>query len=129
MIVVDTAVLACALVDAGPEGSTARARLRGEHVVVAEGTDVAICAVLARLVETGRISQRRAEQAVADLRDLPLDRVPQFPFLDRAWALRAELTAAQAITAAVAEAYAVPLVTAEAAFSRTGTLSCAVELL
>ena len=129
MIVVDAAVLACALVDAGPDGSATRGRLRGELVLVAEGTDVAVCAVLARLVEAGRISERRAQQAVTDLHDLPLDRVPQFPFLDRAWELRAELTATQAISAAVAEGYGVPLVTAEAAFTRAADLTCPVELL
>jgi len=120
MIVVDAAVLACALVDAGPDGSATRGRLRGGQVLVAEGTDVAVCAVLARLVEAGRIT---------DLHDLPLDRVPQFPFLDRAWELRAELTATQAISAAVAEGYGVPLVTAEAAFTRAADLTCPVELL
>jgi predicted nucleic acid-binding protein len=130
VIVADVAVLACALVDAGPDGAAARKRLTtGAQVVVPEGTDAAVCAVLARLVEAGRITERRAEQAVADLRDLPLDRVPQAPFLARAWALRAQLTAAQAITGAVAEAYGVQLVTAEPAYARADGLDCRVELV
>ncbi len=129
MIVADVAVLACALVDAGPDGAAARKLLTGVSVVVPEGTDGAVCAVLARLVEAERLSERRAEQAVTDLRDLPLDRVPQAPFLARAWALRTQLTAAQAITAAVAEAYGIPLVTAETAYARVEGLSCRVELV
>ena len=89
MILADAAALACALVDDGADGALARQRLAAATaVLVAEGIDQQVSTLLGRLVDTGRLSEQRAEQAIADLADLPLERVPTWPFLEAAWQLR-----------------------------------------
>jgi predicted nucleic acid-binding protein len=46
--------------------------------------DVEVAQVLRRLVRSGELDARRATAAIADLRDLDLERHPHEPLLDRA---------------------------------------------
>lgn len=66
------------------------------------------------------MTEERGIQALEDFADLPLDRYPPSPFLERIWELRHNLTAYDAAYVALAEALAVPLVTRDAALARAG---------
>jgi predicted nucleic acid-binding protein len=130
VIVADASVVACALIDDAEDGTRARRRLlAADLVLVPEGVDVRVTAVLERLVRVRRLPPERAALAVGDLRDLPLERVPQWPFLTRAWQLRERLSMLQALTVAVAEAYDVTLVTGERAYLKAPGVTCPVDLL
>lgn len=86
--------------------------------IVAEGgcaaPDVVVfetIAVLRRALARRAISERRASTAVADLGDLSVELFPALALRLRAWELRDNLTAADALFVALAEALDEPLVT------------------
>lgn len=92
MIVVDASVLATALADDGQDGQRARARLAGERLSAPHLADVEVLSAWRRLAAAGHLSEHRAALARADLRALPVERVPHAPLLDRCWELRANMT-------------------------------------
>ena len=129
MILADAAALACALVDDGADGALARQRLAAATaVLVAEGIDQQVSTLLGRLVDTGRLSEQRAEQAIADLADLPLERVPTWPFLEAAWQLR-EACGTRSADVVVAQGFGATFVTADAPLATQAADHCRVELL
>jgi predicted nucleic acid-binding protein len=71
VIVVDASVLAAALGDDGSDGDTARTRLRGERLAARELVDLEVASVWRRMFRQGRLTQRRAGFALADLAVLP----------------------------------------------------------
>ena len=75
--------------------------------------DIEVAQVLRRYVMTGVIAESRGDQALEDLLDLSLTRYPHDVLLQRAWALRGNLTAYDAVYVALAEALAAPLVTCD----------------
>jgi predicted nucleic acid-binding protein len=88
------------------------ALLRSEQVVAAPDVLVfEVLAVLRRHVTSGLIAAERATAAVDDLGDLAIDLYPTLPLRDRAWELRKNLTAADALFAALAERLGEPLAT------------------
>lgn len=82
-----------------------------------------------RLAAAGRLEERRADLARADLRSLPIDRVPHAPLLDRCWALRTNLTVYDAAYVALAELLDVPLLTADARLAATPGPRCVIEVV
>lgn len=83
-------------------------------------------AVLRRETLRGGISERRAAGAVHDLGDLPVELFPSLVLRDRAWELRHNLTAADALFVALAERLAEPLVSKDRALvEATSTHSAA----
>ncbi len=83
--------------------------------------DVEVLSALRRLVCAGEASVARAEEAVQDLLDLPVERCPHDVLLPRAWELRANFSAYDATYLALAEGLTddgVPLLTADARFAR-----------
>ena len=129
VIVVDASVLAPALVDDAAAGDSARARLTGEQLAAPELIDLEVGSVLRRAVRVGLLPLRRAELALNDLSDLPLERAPHRLLVARAWELRANLTLYDASYVALAEALGAQLVTADARLARAPGVRCAVELL
>lgn len=84
-----------------------------------------VLAVLRRAVLRGELSEGRAHCAVQDLADVSLELFGTLALRERAWELRENLTAADALYVALAEALSEPLVTkdrrlAAAARSLTG---------
>lgn len=135
LVVVDPGILACALVDDGDDGLRARRRLTAptdsgapQAVVVPEAVDLRVHDVLSRMVATSRLTPRRAQQALADLADLPLERMPHWPFLARAWELQDRLSPFGASMAAMAESFGATLVLSDRKYAVEG-LTCPLELL
>lgn len=129
MLVVDASVLVVALADDGEDGDRVRARLAGTTLAAPQLIDLEVLSVLRRSVAAGAVPPRRAELALADLEDLPMQRAPHAPLLARCWELRSNVTPYDAAYVALAEALAAPLLTTDARLTRAPGIRCAVELL
>ena len=114
MIVVDSSALLEFLLQT-PRGARVEARLfRGEDELHAPHLlDVEVVQGLRRLVRTGEVSSTRANEAIADLTDLDLHRHAHLDLLGRAWKLRDNITAYDAMYIALAEAIQAPIVTCD----------------
>jgi predicted nucleic acid-binding protein len=114
VIVVDASALLEFLLQT-PLGTRVEARLlrdedefHSPHLV-----DVEVTQGLRRLVRAGELSPNRAADAIADLADLDLYRHSHFDLLARAWKLRENITAYDAMYVALAEALDAPIVTCD----------------
>lgn len=128
MMVLDASIVASALVDDGPEGERARQRLIGEDLAAPELLDLEVASAWRRAVRRGRLLAPRAEQALADLAELPIARAPHRPLMRRIWELRDNLTAYDAAYVALAEALDWPLLTADEPLSRAQGARCEILL-
>jgi predicted nucleic acid-binding protein len=90
----------------------------GETLHAPELIDVEVAQVLRRFARDATLSVARAEEALADLGQLRLERYPHLPLLGRAWELRENLTAYDAVYVALAELLEAPLLTCDAALAR-----------
>ena len=115
MIVVDASALLEFLLQT-PLGTRVEARLfRDEaefhlpHLI-----DVEVTQALRRLVRAGEVSPGRAAEAIEDLVDLDLHRHAHLDLVTRAWKLRENLTAYDAMYVALAEALDATVVTCDA---------------
>ncbi len=128
MIVVDASVLAVALGDDGADGSSARGAVADEVLAAPELVDLEVLSVWRRQVAAGKMTARRAALAVSDLAALPLRRMSHRLVLQRCWELRHTVTVYDAAYVALAEALAIPLLTADARLSRAAGLRCEIKL-
>jgi len=101
--------------------------LREAELVAPELLDVEVLAVLRREVLAGRLAERRAREAVVDLRDWGVERIAHRPLLERAWELRGHVTAYDALYVVVALTRSAPLVTADGPLSRAPGLRIVVH--
>ncbi|MGI8592887.1 MAG: type II toxin-antitoxin system VapC family toxin [Solirubrobacteraceae bacterium] len=130
MIVVDASVLANAVADDEEAGRQARELLRAHRDLAAPDlVDVETTAVLRRRWLSGTVTDERFEQAVEDLIDLPLARVPTLGLVRRAFALRANVTAYDACYVALAEALGWPLCTADRRLAQAPGPRCIMQLI
>ena len=83
--------------------------------------------MLRREVLAGRLRERRAAEAVADLRDWGLERLPHRLLLDDAWSLRGHVTAHDALYVAAARMRGAALVTADGPLARAPALGVVVH--
>lgn len=129
MIVVDASALLEFLLQT-PLGVRVEARLRDEDELHAPHlADVEVCQGLRRLVRAGEVSSARAAEAVDDLANLDLQRHAHTDFVDRAWKLRDNLTAYDAMYVALAEAIDAPIVTCDAPLTKSPGHRARFELL
>ena len=114
MIVVDASALLEFLLQT-PLGGRVEARLfRDEDELHAPHlVDVELVQGLRRLVRTGDVSSARAVEAIADLIDLDLHRHAHVDLLSRAWRLRDNITAYDAMYVALAEAIEATIITCD----------------
>jgi predicted nucleic acid-binding protein len=91
--------------------------------------DVEVVHVLRRYVLTGAIEGARGREALDDLADLPLERYPHGFLLDRAWSLRSNLTAYDAVYVALAEALDAPLITRDRRLAGATGHAARIELI
>jgi predicted nucleic acid-binding protein len=129
VIVVDASVLAVALGDDGADGERARVRLTDEVLAAPELVDLETVSVWRRQVAAKLMTARRAALAVSDLKNLPLQRSPHRPLLERIWELRNAVTTYDAAYVALAEALHVVLVTADARMARAAGIRCEIEAI
>jgi predicted nucleic acid-binding protein len=129
LIVVDASVLVVALASDGSDGARHRDRLKHERLVAPHLIDVEVVAAWRRLAGAGRLEEQRLALARADLRSLPIERVPHGPLLERVWELRGNLTPYDAAYVALAELLDASLVTADAKLAGAPGPRCAIEVL
>lgn len=105
-----------------------------EALLVDEGAATApdllvfeVLAVLRRDVRRGVVSAERARGAVEDLGDLALDLYPTLPLRGRAWELRENLTAADALFVALAERLGESLATRDAGLAAAARALAGIE--
>jgi predicted nucleic acid-binding protein len=129
VLVVDASVLVVALADDGPDGEQARARLRGQQLVLPELADLEVASVLRRQIRAGAIDARRAGLALQDLDALPARRAQHRALLAQCWELRDNLTVYDAAYVALAEAMHAPLLTGDQRLARASGPRCPIEIL
>ena len=129
MIVIDASVLATALGDDGSDGDRARRRLAGETIAAPELLDLEVASAWRRQVAVGTMIPRRAELALTDLREAPIQRVPHRPLLQRCWELRENLSVYDAAYVALAELLVVDLLTADRRLAAAPGVGCHVQVL
>ena len=128
MIVVDASVVATALADDGPSGDGVRMRLRGRQLVAPELLDLEVLSAWRRIMAGGRLDERRAALARADLQALPVRRIAHGVLLERAWELRSNLTVYDAVYVALAELLDVALVTGDRRLAGSPGARCPIEV-
>ena len=130
MIVVDASALLEFLLQTSL-GARVEARLFGEEneLHAPHLLDVEIAQGLRRLVRTGEVSSGRAEEAIADLTDLDLHRHAHLDLLDRAWKLRDNISAYDAMYVALAEAIDAPIVTCDSPLAKTPGHRARIEVI
>jgi predicted nucleic acid-binding protein len=95
------------------ETMSAEGELAAPDIVVFE-----VLAVLRRESHRGAIADDRAARAVEDLGDLSIELFPSLPLRERAWSLRRNFTAADALFVALAEDLDEPFATKDHALAR-----------
>jgi predicted nucleic acid-binding protein len=133
MLVVDASALT-ELILGRPAGDVV-----GEHLVqhrfalhAPHLVDVEVLSALRRLVASGGATVDRAGEAIADLRDLPIERYPHHILVARIWQLRENFSAYDASYVALAEGAAdepVPLLTTDGRLARAIDLHTDVPVL
>jgi predicted nucleic acid-binding protein len=101
--------------------------IESADVIAPELLDAEVLAVLRREVLAGRLAERRATEAVSDLRDWGVERLPHKMLLDAAWQLRGHVSAYDALYVAAARARHAALVTADGPLSRAPKLGAVVH--
>jgi predicted nucleic acid-binding protein len=91
--------------------------------------DLEVVQALRDLSARGWLTAERAQQALADLFDVPLAREPHDVFLLRIWALRHQMTPYDAAYVALAEALDAPVVTCDGPLARTRGHQARIELI
>jgi predicted nucleic acid-binding protein len=130
MIVVDASALLELLLQTS-RGERVEARLfRAEDELhVPHLVDVEITQGLRRLVRSGEVSSGRADEAIADLADLDLHRHPHLDLLGRAWKLRDNISAYDAMYVALAEAIEAPMITCDGPLAKAPGHRARIEVI
>ncbi len=114
MIVIDASAVCDLLLGRGDERRLIDLVLTdGASVHAPELVNVEVLHVMRRMTITGALSAARANEMRADFAELPIHCYPSNPLLDRAWALREDVTAYDALYVALAEALDATLVTTD----------------
>jgi len=130
MIVIDASALLEFLLQTSL-GARVEARLFGEEdeLHAPHLLDVEIAQGLRRLVRTGEVSSGRAEEAIVDLTDLDLHRHAHLDLLNRAWKLRDNISAYDAMYVALAEAIDAPIVTCDSPLAKAPGHRARIEVI
>jgi predicted nucleic acid-binding protein len=91
--------------------------------------DVEVVQGLRRLVRTGEVASGRAAEAIADLIDLDLHRHAHVDLLARAWKLRDNVSAYDAMYVALAEAIEATIVTCDSPLAKAPGHHARIEVI
>ena len=91
--------------------------------------DVEAVQGLRRLVRTGEVASARAAEAIADLTDLDLHRHAHVDLMARAWKLRDNISAYDAMYVALAEAIEATIVTCDGPLARAPGHHARIEVI
>ena len=91
--------------------------------------DVEVAQVIRRYSLAGEIDDRRGQQLLTDLMDLPVERYGHTILLQRIWQLRTNLTVYDAVYVALAEALDAPLLTCDERLAAAPGHGATIELL
>jgi len=127
VIVVDASALVEVLVKRSGAGDAVAERMRDESVNAPSLIDAEVLSTLRRMNLSGKLPEGQAKIALQLLDRMPIQRTPLTPHLPRAWQLRSNVGAYDAMYVALAETLRCPLVTADARLSRASGLRCKVE--
>ncbi|AVH56914.1 MULTISPECIES: type II toxin-antitoxin system VapC family toxin [Streptomyces] len=132
MIVIDAGALVMLVADAGPVGERVRERVSGERLLAPYLVDVEVASALLGRHRGRKLSDVQLDDAMTEFAALPIRRSEHVPFLARVRELRPNLTAYDATYVAIAEGYAVPLVTSDGRIkdgARAARAKCVVEVI
>jgi len=120
VIVVDASAMLEFLLQT-PLGARVEARLfrDAEEFHAPHLVDVEVTQGLRRLVRAGEVTPTRAAEALADLVELDLHRHPHLDLLTRAWHLRDNVTAYDAVYLSLAEALDATVITCDIPLTKT----------
>jgi predicted nucleic acid-binding protein len=91
--------------------------------------DVEVVQGLRRLVRAGEVRSGRADEAIADLADLDLHRHAHVDLLARAWKLRDNISAYDAMYVALAEAIEATVVTCDSPLAKAPGHHARIEVI
>ncbi len=117
MTVLDTSGVVDFLLGTGAAEQVERLMRREGELAAPDLLVFEVIAVLRRMTLAGGLPERRAAAALEDLGDIPLGYFSSLHLRERAWALRHNLTAADALFAALAEVLDEPLATKDGALA------------
>lgn len=130
MIVVDASAIAELLLQTELGARVERRLLREyDHLHAPHLLDVEVLSALRRLVHARQVTTERADQAIGDLGLLRISRHGHVDLLGRAWELRQNLSAYDALYFALAEALDATLVTCDRPLGRARGHSAKVEVI
>ena len=130
MIVIDASALLELLLQRGQAPAVARRVFDADVTVHAPHfIDLEVAQVLRRLVRRRDMAEARAEEALADLADLPLIRHPHHFLLPLIWPMHDNVTAYDAAYLALASVLDATLITCDKALATVPGLRGRVEVL
>ncbi len=91
--------------------------------------DVEVTQGLRRLVRAGEVSRERAAEAIADLVDLDVHRHAHLDLLTRAWKLRENVSAYDAMYVALADALDATMVTCDGPLAKAPGHNVTIEVI
>jgi predicted nucleic acid-binding protein len=101
----------------------------GESLHAPHLLDVEVMAVFRRLLAAGALGERRAGQALSDLSELDVTRYPHQDLVDRAWTMRATVSACDAMYLALGEGLEATVLTCDQRLARAHGHGADVELV
>lgn len=130
MIVVDASALLEFLLQTALGGRVEARLFRNEDELHAPHlVDVEVVQGLRRLVRAGEVPSGRADDAIADLGDLDLHRHPHLDLVGRAWKLRDNISAYDAMYVVLAEAIDAPIITCDGPLAKTPGHRARIEVV
>ena len=129
MTVVDTSAVVDFLLGVGVMGDVGRLMEEEGELAAPDLLVFETIAVLRREALRGGIAHERAAAAVDDLGDLSIELFPSLPLRERAWALRANFTVADALFVALGERLGETLATKDAALVAAARRHASVDVL
>jgi predicted nucleic acid-binding protein len=124
--VIDSSAVVALLADAGPVGQWVEAVTASAGLFAPQLLPFEVSNILRRHALAGILDASAATLAHADLVALPIDLYPYEIVANRAWELRANVTAYDAAYVALAELLAAPLITLDQRLTRAPGTRCRI---